>query len=93
MPASDAATASPTDLEILSALDGAVPGEALPPAIEQTFAIPSLDVREKALPIRPGDLTRLLLAQPGLTPEEALSGAPAQEEQRFAVPRILGDEQ
>ncbi|UAL28933.1 Asp-tRNA(Asn)/Glu-tRNA(Gln) amidotransferase subunit GatC [Nocardioides rotundus] len=30
---------------------------------------------------------------PGLTAEEALSGAPAAEEQRFAVPRILGDEQ
>jgi aspartyl-tRNA(Asn)/glutamyl-tRNA(Gln) amidotransferase subunit C len=28
-----------------------------------------------------------------LTPEEALSGAPEQEQQRFAVPRILGDEQ
>lgn len=30
---------------------------------------------------------------PGLTAEEAFSGAPAAEEQRFAVPRILGDEQ
>jgi aspartyl-tRNA(Asn)/glutamyl-tRNA(Gln) amidotransferase subunit C len=30
---------------------------------------------------------------PCLTAEEALSGAPAVEEQRFAVPRILGDEQ
>ena len=30
---------------------------------------------------------------PCLTPEEALSGAPAQEQQRFSVPRILGDEQ
>ena len=28
-----------------------------------------------------------------LTPEEALSGAPAVEQQRFRVPRILGDEQ
>jgi aspartyl-tRNA(Asn)/glutamyl-tRNA(Gln) amidotransferase subunit C len=28
-----------------------------------------------------------------LSPEEALSGAPEVEEQRFAVPRILGDEQ
>ena len=28
-----------------------------------------------------------------LTAEEALSGAPLVEEQRFAVPRILGDEQ
>ncbi len=30
---------------------------------------------------------------PGLTAEQALSGAPAAEGQRFAVPRILGDEQ
>ena len=29
----------------------------------------------------------------GLTAEEALSGAPASEQQRFSVPRILGDEQ
>ena len=28
-----------------------------------------------------------------LTPEEALSGAPEEERQRFKVPRILGDEQ
>ena len=28
-----------------------------------------------------------------LTPEQALSGAPEQEQQRFSVPRILGDEQ
>lgn len=28
-----------------------------------------------------------------LTPEEALSGAPEQEQQRFKVPRILGEEQ
>ncbi len=42
----------------------------LPPAFSQTFQIRSIDVREKALPIRPGDLTRLLLAQPGLSKEE-----------------------
>ena len=30
---------------------------------------------------------------PSLTPAEALSGAPEQEQQRFLVPRILGDEQ
>ena len=30
---------------------------------------------------------------PGLSAEEALAGAPAVEQQRFAVPRILGDEQ
>ena len=32
------------------------------------------------------------VATPGLTAEEALSGAPAVEEQRFSVPRILGEE-
>ncbi|MBL1065437.1 Asp-tRNA(Asn)/Glu-tRNA(Gln) amidotransferase subunit GatC [Streptomyces sp. 7-21] len=30
--------------------------------------------------------------RPSLTPEQALSGAPAQEQQRFKVPRILGEE-
>ncbi len=31
--------------------------------------------------------------RPSLTPEEALSGAPESEQQRFLVPQILGDEQ
>ncbi|MEW2356145.1 Asp-tRNA(Asn)/Glu-tRNA(Gln) amidotransferase subunit GatC [Spirillospora sp. NPDC029432] len=30
--------------------------------------------------------------RPSLTPEQALSGAPAAEEQRFRVPRILDEE-
>ena len=30
--------------------------------------------------------------RPGLTAEEALAGAPASEEQRFLVPKILGEE-
>jgi len=30
--------------------------------------------------------------RPCLTPEEALSGAPEVEEQRFSVPRILGED-
>jgi aspartyl-tRNA(Asn)/glutamyl-tRNA(Gln) amidotransferase subunit C len=33
------------------------------------------------------------VVEPSLTPEQALSGAPEQESQRFSVPRILGDEQ
>jgi aspartyl-tRNA(Asn)/glutamyl-tRNA(Gln) amidotransferase subunit C len=33
------------------------------------------------------------VVRPGLTADEALSGAPEQEGQRFKVPRILGDEQ
>ena len=33
------------------------------------------------------------LVTPGLTAAQALAGAPASEQQRFMVPRILGDEQ
>jgi aspartyl-tRNA(Asn)/glutamyl-tRNA(Gln) amidotransferase subunit C len=32
------------------------------------------------------------VVRPGLTSEEALAGAPEVEQQRFAVPRILGEE-
>ncbi len=38
------------------------------------------------------NIARPDVVQPSLTPEEALSGAPAQEEQRFRVPQILGEE-
>jgi aspartyl-tRNA(Asn)/glutamyl-tRNA(Gln) amidotransferase subunit C len=31
------------------------------------------------------------VVSPSLSPEQALSGAPAQEEQRFRVPQILGE--
>jgi aspartyl-tRNA(Asn)/glutamyl-tRNA(Gln) amidotransferase subunit C len=33
------------------------------------------------------------VVRPSLSAEQALSGAPAREQQRFSVPRILGDEQ
>ena len=40
-------------------------------------------------PIR--NVLREDVVQPSLTPAQALSGAPAQEEQRFRVPQILGE--
>ncbi|MGO3328189.1 Asp-tRNA(Asn)/Glu-tRNA(Gln) amidotransferase subunit GatC [Gordonia sp. (in: high G+C Gram-positive bacteria)] len=43
----------------------------------------------------PADLQNVLRPDavvPGLTPEQALSGAPAVEQDRFAVPQILGEE-
>jgi aspartyl-tRNA(Asn)/glutamyl-tRNA(Gln) amidotransferase subunit C len=33
------------------------------------------------------------VVRPGLTAEQALAGAPEVDQQRFSVPRILGDEQ
>jgi aspartyl-tRNA(Asn)/glutamyl-tRNA(Gln) amidotransferase subunit C len=38
------------------------------------------------------NIARPDVVQPSLTPAQALSGAPAQEEQRFRVPQILGEE-
>jgi aspartyl-tRNA(Asn)/glutamyl-tRNA(Gln) amidotransferase subunit C len=38
------------------------------------------------------NVTRLDVVVPSLTPEQALSGAPAKEDGRFRVPQILGEE-
>ncbi|WP_067963725.1 Asp-tRNA(Asn)/Glu-tRNA(Gln) amidotransferase subunit GatC [Nocardiopsis trehalosi] len=44
-----------------------------------------------ALPLT--NVHRADVALPGLSPDEALAGAPAVEDQRFRVPRILGEEE
>jgi len=38
------------------------------------------------------NVTRPDAVRPGLTAEEALSGAPEREQQRFSVPRILAED-
>jgi aspartyl-tRNA(Asn)/glutamyl-tRNA(Gln) amidotransferase subunit C len=38
------------------------------------------------------NIVRPDVVQPSLSPADALSGAPAQEDQRFRVPQILGEE-
>lgn len=38
------------------------------------------------------NIARPDVVEPSLSPEDALSGAPAQEEARFRVPQILGEE-
>ncbi|MBJ8338168.1 MULTISPECIES: Asp-tRNA(Asn)/Glu-tRNA(Gln) amidotransferase subunit GatC [Antrihabitans] len=49
------------------------------------------DVPPTANPNPATNVTRPDVIVPGLTPEQALSGAPAVEEGRFAVPQILGE--
>ena len=51
------------------------------------------DVPPTSHPVPLTNVFREDVVTPGLTPEQALSGAPAVEEQRFSVPRILGEEQ
>jgi aspartyl-tRNA(Asn)/glutamyl-tRNA(Gln) amidotransferase subunit C len=51
------------------------------------------DVPPTSHPVPLTNVFRDDVVVPGLTPEEALSGAPESDQQRFSVPRILGDEQ
>lgn len=51
------------------------------------------DVPPTSHPLPLTNVFREDVVVPSLTAEEALAGAPAAEEQRFMVPRILGDEQ
>ncbi|GAA4402480.1 Asp-tRNA(Asn)/Glu-tRNA(Gln) amidotransferase subunit GatC [Tsukamurella soli] len=51
-----------------------------------------VDVEPLTLPVGNVDVDRADVPVPGLTPAQALSGAPAVEGDRFAVPRILGEE-
>ena len=50
--------------------DDVLAADAMPDVVGETLSLPNIDVRERALPIRPGDLTRLLMAQPELSAEE-----------------------
>jgi len=51
------------------------------------------DVPPTSHPLPLTNVFREDVVTPGLTAEQALAGAPASEQQRFMVPRILGDEQ
>jgi aspartyl-tRNA(Asn)/glutamyl-tRNA(Gln) amidotransferase subunit C len=51
------------------------------------------DVPPTSHPVPLTNVFREDVVRPSLSAEQALSGAPASEQQRFAVPRILGDEQ
>ena len=51
------------------------------------------DIPPTSHPLPMTNVFRADEVRPSLTPEQALSGAPEVEEQRFAVPRILGEEQ
>ncbi|MGY2704366.1 Asp-tRNA(Asn)/Glu-tRNA(Gln) amidotransferase subunit GatC [Nocardioides sp. HB32] len=63
-------------LESVASISG-VAGDDIPPT-------------SHALPLT--NVFREDVVTPGLTPEQALAGAPEVEQQRFSVPRILGEE-
>ena len=61
-------------------------------AVARVQEVASADVEPTSHPLPLRNVTRPDLVQPSLTPEEALSGAPAKEDNRFRVPQILGEE-
>ena len=61
-------------------------------AVARVQEVAGADVAPTSHPLPLRNVTRPDVVKPSLTPEEALSGAPAQEENRFRVPQILGEE-
>ena len=72
-------------------------GQELPKILESVATVSqALEGRDDVEPMsHPTPLRNVFRADevtPGLTPAEALAGAPAAAEQRFLVPKILGEE-
>ncbi|MEH3034575.1 MAG: Asp-tRNA(Asn)/Glu-tRNA(Gln) amidotransferase subunit GatC [Aeromicrobium erythreum] len=72
-------------------------GAELPAILDHVAAVQGVvdaagDVEPMSHPVPVANVFREDVVRPGLTPDEALSGAPASEEQRFLVPKILGEE-
>lgn len=59
-------------------------------ALVQQAPIDGVEPMSHPLPLV--NVSRADVVRPGLSAEEALSGAPEVESQRFSVPRILGEE-
>jgi aspartyl-tRNA(Asn)/glutamyl-tRNA(Gln) amidotransferase subunit C len=73
-------------------------GAELPAILDHVAAVQGVvesagvDVAPMSHPVPITNVFRTDQVRPGLSPEEALEGAPASEEQRFLVPKILGEE-
>ena len=73
-------------------------GAELPAILDHVAAVQGVvesageDVAPMSHPVPVANVMREDVVRPGLTPDEALSGAPASEEQRFLVPKIRGEE-
>ena len=61
-------------------------------AVARVQEVANSDVPSTSHPIPMTNVFRVDENRPSLSPEDALSGAPASEGQRFKVPQILGEE-
>jgi aspartyl-tRNA(Asn)/glutamyl-tRNA(Gln) amidotransferase subunit C len=61
-------------------------------AVQRVSEVAADDVEPMSHPVAISNVFRADVLHPGLTPQEALAGAPAVEDDRFRVPRILDEE-
>lgn len=61
-------------------------------AVARVSEVAGEDVPPTSHPLPLTNVMRPDTVKPSLTPQQALSGAPAQEQERFKVPQILGEE-
>jgi aspartyl-tRNA(Asn)/glutamyl-tRNA(Gln) amidotransferase subunit C len=61
-------------------------------AVARVQEVATADVAPTSHPLPLRNVFRPDVVAPSLSPEDALSGAPASEDQRFRVPQILGEE-
>jgi aspartyl-tRNA(Asn)/glutamyl-tRNA(Gln) amidotransferase subunit C len=61
-------------------------------AVARVQEVAGKDVPATSHPLDVNNVVREDAVLPSLLPSEALSGAPASEDQRFKVPQILGEE-
>jgi aspartyl-tRNA(Asn)/glutamyl-tRNA(Gln) amidotransferase subunit C len=61
-------------------------------AVARVTEVAAADVPPTSHPLPLTNVMRPDTVRPSLTAQQALSGAPAQEQQRFKVPQILGEE-
>lgn len=61
-------------------------------SVAQVQRAPIADVEPMSHPMPLVNITRPDVVRQSLSPEEALAGAPEQDQQRFAVPRILDED-
>ncbi|MDQ1742768.1 MAG: aspartyl-tRNA(Asn)/glutamyl-tRNA(Gln) amidotransferase subunit, partial [Pseudonocardiales bacterium] len=66
--------------------------DAIIGAVARVSEVAGEDVPPTSHPLPLTNVMRPDEVRPSLTPAEALSGAPAQEQQRFKVPQILGED-
>jgi aspartyl-tRNA(Asn)/glutamyl-tRNA(Gln) amidotransferase subunit C len=61
-------------------------------AVARVQEVASKDIPATSHPLDVSNVVREDEVFPSLSPDEALSGAPAKDDQRFKVPQILGEE-